>query len=77
MNARQHEHGERCENRTEEGAARHTERDRRCADQDGERRPDGRTRGNAEDERLGERILNTRLHDNPRERETRPCRHRQ
>ena len=77
MNPREHEHGECRENRAEEGAAGHAERDRCRPNENGKRCADGCTRGNAEDERLGERILNARLHDDPRKRETSPRRHRE
>ena len=66
MHPCEYEYGERSEDRADEGAARHTERDRRRADEDRERCADGRARGDAEDEGLRERVLHARLHDNPR-----------
>lgn len=77
MNPREQEHGECREDRADKGAARHTERDRRRADKDRERCADGCARGDAEDERLCERVLYARLHDDTCERKSRPCGHRE
>ena len=76
MHPCEYEYGERSEDRADEGAARHTERDRRRADEDRERCADGRAQGDAEDEGLRERVLHARLHDNPRERKPRARCHR-
>ena len=77
MNPREQEHGECREDRADKGAARHTERDRRRADKDRERCADGCARGDAEDERLCERVLYARLHDDTCERKSRSCGHRE
>ena len=71
VHPREHENGERRKDRPEESAARHTERDSRRPDEDRERRTDGRARGDAEDERLCERVLHTRLHDDTRKCQSR------
>ena len=76
MHPREYEYSERSEDSADEGAARHTERDRRRADEDRECCADGRARGDAEDEGLCERVLHARLHDNPRECKPRARCHR-